>query len=489
MDATLQGCHPALRQEWDPPAHGGAGETPRPPAIDQAPTFPFFARQLRLHLIGTGRGGPDSVADGPTVGETGRLSDEALAGLGAELWPKAGLVNRHIYLNFAYLERTANALGLNHPPLPRDAASRLEWLIQAGLTDPQFKPDAAPPVTSLGNDLAMETAMAEASDLAAEVTAARATFKAAPSDAAATVLSDLEAQLAKIMLASGNKTPPMSAGSTVEPRTSPPPKPPHQTPKGLADGAMIRRPKQKGTGRIFINQQLYPETTKLVCSHGAPASVGTMGPAMLDHVIEFMATQDAVKTAVVQGFTSATSADFGMAAAAISGTAADMTFAALVNDGLVNLALPAFAVFWGLVPCGDFALVHARAFHVPRKNPAANDLLQVTGRLDFRGHDGKLSLQVPSKQLVDAQGQIPEGIDADWNKAFRNVAAAVARVNGLEFKAVGEDGVSHDWSRFAVELVTRVANEGLSPTAFTRSDLAVLSSDVARFSRLHARRE
>jgi hypothetical protein len=113
----------------------------------------------------------------------------------------------------------------------------------------------------------------------------------------------------------------------------------------------------------------------------------------------------------------------------------------------------------------------------------------VTGRLDFRGHDGKLSLQVPSKQLVDAQGQIPEGIDADWNRAFRNVAAAVARVNGLEFKAVGEDGVSHDWSRFAVELVTRVANEGLSPTAFTRSDLAVLSNDVARFSRLHARRE
>ena len=193
-----------------------------------------------------------------------------------------------------------------------------------------------------------------------------------------------------------------------------------------------------------------------------------MGPAMLDHVIEFMATQEAVKAAVVQGFTLATSADFGMPAAAISGAAADTTFAALVTDGLAHLALQPFAIFWGLVPCGDLAMVHAKTFHVPRANPAANDLLEVTARMTFRGPNGSLSLQAPSRLLVDAQGRMFEGIDADWNMAFRNVAAAVARASGLEFKTVGEDGVSRDWSQFALQLVTRVANEGLSPTSFTR---------------------
>ena len=101
MDATLQGYHPALRQAWDTPAHGWKEETPGPPAIDQAPAFSFFARQLRLHLINAGFGGPDSVADGSNVGATGNLTNEALAGLGAELWPPADLANRHVYLNFA----------------------------------------------------------------------------------------------------------------------------------------------------------------------------------------------------------------------------------------------------------------------------------------------------------------------------------------------------------------------------------------------------
>ena len=487
MDAKLQGYHPALRQAWDTPTQ--AEETPGPPAIDQAPTFSFFARHLRLHLIYTGLGGPDSVADGSAVGATGNLTNEALAGLGAELWPPADLANRHVYLNFAYLERTASDLGLNHSPLPRNAAARLEGLIAAGLTDPQFMPNAVPPVTSLVNDLAMETTVTEASILAEEVATARTAFKAAPSDAAATVLSDLEAQLAKIMLASGNKTPPARAGSTVEPRTSPPPKAAPQTPKSLADGAAIRLLQQKGAGRLFINQEQYPATTKLVSSFGTPASVDTMGPAMLDHVIAFMATQEAVKAAVVRGFTLATSADFGMPAAAISGAAADTTFAALVTDGLAHLALQPFAIFWGLVPCGDLAMVHAKTFHVPRANPAANDLLEVTARMNFRGPNGSLSLQAPSRLLVDAQGRMFEDIDADWNMAFRNVAAAVARASGLEFKTVGEDGVSRDWSQFALQLVTRVANEGLSPTGFTRSDFAALTSDVSRFSRLLARRE
>ena len=64
MDAALQDYHPALRQAWDTPAHGGAEETPGPPAIDQAPAFSFFAKQPRLHLIGNGRGGPDPLRAG-----------------------------------------------------------------------------------------------------------------------------------------------------------------------------------------------------------------------------------------------------------------------------------------------------------------------------------------------------------------------------------------------------------------------------------------
>ena len=130
MDATLYGYHPAHRLGWDssgaggaapPPTPGGSGGAPPPPAIDEAPTFEFLAKQTRPHLIGTGRGGPDSVADGTTVGEAGHLGDEALAGLGAELWPTADLANRDIYLTYAYLQRTADTLGLHHAPPPRDA--------------------------------------------------------------------------------------------------------------------------------------------------------------------------------------------------------------------------------------------------------------------------------------------------------------------------------------------------------------------------------
>jgi hypothetical protein len=70
-----------------------------------------------------------------------------------------------------------------------------------------------------------------------------------------------------------------------------------------------------------------------------------MGPAMLDNVLASMATQDAVLATAVQAIASAASADFGAAAAAITGNAADATFAALLNDGLVELKSPAWAVF------------------------------------------------------------------------------------------------------------------------------------------------
>ena len=70
-----------------------------------------------------------------------------------------------------------------------------------------------------------------------------------------------------------------------------------------------------------------------------------MGPAMLDNVLASMATQDAVLATAVQGTAWAASADFGAAVAAITGNAADATFAALLNDGLVELKSPAWAVF------------------------------------------------------------------------------------------------------------------------------------------------
>ena len=78
MDARLHGYHPANRQSWAPNNAGGAAElTVPPPKMDEAPTFEHYTKQARLWLISAGQGGPDSVADGRTVGETGHLSNEA----------------------------------------------------------------------------------------------------------------------------------------------------------------------------------------------------------------------------------------------------------------------------------------------------------------------------------------------------------------------------------------------------------------------------
>ena len=272
MDTPLYGYHPAAPLASagaggaaPPSTNGGSGRTPPPSPLDEAPAFELLATQTRLYLTGTGRGGPDSVADGTAAGETGHLSDEALAGLGAELLPPADLENRNICLTSAYIRRTAEALGLHHSPLPRDAEVRLEWMTKAGLTDPQSK--LPPTVTSLDTDLAMETAPAGASALAVKVSAARAAFQAVPSDTAATLPSDLEALFAKTMLASGATTPPPSqrtgAASTLEPRASLPPTPPQQTPKNLADGAVLRRLKQQGARKI------YPLPADVPSHHGA----------------------------------------------------------------------------------------------------------------------------------------------------------------------------------------------------------------------------
>ena len=70
MDATLHGCHPAIRQNWAPNNAGGAAElkgTIPPPKIDEAPTFSHYTKQAQLSLISTGEGGPGSVADGKTI--------------------------------------------------------------------------------------------------------------------------------------------------------------------------------------------------------------------------------------------------------------------------------------------------------------------------------------------------------------------------------------------------------------------------------------
>jgi len=152
-------------------------------------------------LISTGEGGPGSVADGKTVGKTGRLSKEALACLGAELWSEEDLENNGMHLNFAYLQHNATALGIHHAPLPKDAERRLVWMINAGITDPQFKANAPPPATSPSGGMNMETAPAEAVELVKKVSAARDALQAAPDDTAAkAALGDLEAQLAEIML-------------------------------------------------------------------------------------------------------------------------------------------------------------------------------------------------------------------------------------------------------------------------------------------------
>ena len=132
---------------------------------------------------------------------------------------------------------------------------------------------------------------------------------------------------------------------------------------------------------------------------------------------------------------------------------------------------------------------HAKSYHVPRESPVANALLQVTRGLDFRGHEGELSLQVPSRQLVGALGKMPDGMEADWNRAYRYVAAAMSQVSGAVFQAMGKDGASRDWSRYALALVERVVEKGLAATAFDRADLATLSKDTARSSRLQARRQ
>ena len=95
MDATLQGYHPAMRQSCATTNAGGSAEFKGiipPPKIHEAPTFRHYTTQAQLFLINTGDGGPGSVADGKTVGKTGRLSKEALACLGAELWSKEDLL-------------------------------------------------------------------------------------------------------------------------------------------------------------------------------------------------------------------------------------------------------------------------------------------------------------------------------------------------------------------------------------------------------------
>ena len=68
-----------------------------------------------------------------------------------------------MYLSFAYLQHNATALGINHAPLPKDAERRLVWMINARITDPQFKAHATPPATSLSDDTDMETAPADTS--------------------------------------------------------------------------------------------------------------------------------------------------------------------------------------------------------------------------------------------------------------------------------------------------------------------------------------
>ena len=51
MDATLHGCHPAIRQSLAPNNAGGSAElkgiTP-PPKIDEAPTFDHYTNQAQL---------------------------------------------------------------------------------------------------------------------------------------------------------------------------------------------------------------------------------------------------------------------------------------------------------------------------------------------------------------------------------------------------------------------------------------------------------
>jgi hypothetical protein len=495
MDATLYGYHSALRQNWAPNNAGGSAElkgTVPPPKIDEAPTFDQYGKLAQLFLISTGKGGPGSVADGKTVGKTGRLSKEALACLGAELWSEEDLENNGMHLNFAYLQHNATALGIHHAPLPKDAERRLVWMINAGITDPQFKANAPPPATSPSGDMKMETAPAEAVELVKKVSAARDALQAAPDDTAAkAALGDLEAQLAEIMLTPPPARRPGAASQfTVQPRASLPPKPQQPTPKNLADGTMLRLLQQRGAGAIFLLQQTHPTTTALVSGGGTPASVDTMQAAMLDHCLAFMTTQAAVHKMVVQSLAVASeTTNFDQPIAALTGDAADATYAALLGDGLVQLKLPAWAIFWGIVPRGDFAMGVARSYHVPQPNPTVAVLLRATALLDFRNRDGDLDLQRGSKQIVDALGKTRGGAArADYDMAFRNVVAAVARVSALELKGTGGDGVPYDWSSYALALVARVAGEGLAATAFDSQDFIKLSNDIARFSRLQALR-
>jgi len=81
MDATLHGCHPAIRQSWAPNNAGGAAElkgTIPPPKTDEAPTSSHYTNQAQLFLISTGEGGPGSVADGKTVTLTAVMSRSTL---------------------------------------------------------------------------------------------------------------------------------------------------------------------------------------------------------------------------------------------------------------------------------------------------------------------------------------------------------------------------------------------------------------------------
>ena len=60
MDATLHGCHPAIRQSLAPIP---------PPKIDEAPTFDQYGKLAQLFLISTGKGGTGSVAAGKPWGK------------------------------------------------------------------------------------------------------------------------------------------------------------------------------------------------------------------------------------------------------------------------------------------------------------------------------------------------------------------------------------------------------------------------------------
>ena len=77
----------------------------------------------------------------------------------------------------------------------------------------------------------------------------------------------------------------------------------------------------------------------------------------------------------------------------------------------------------------------ARSYHVPQPNSTVAVLLRATALLDFRNRDGDLDLQWGSKQIVDALGKTRGGAArADYDMAFRNVVAAVARVSGQAWR-------------------------------------------------------